>query len=94
VLPEDHDELRRDRHEPDLLHGPVLESAVVLRLSRVGPQLADAGTGAVLQRRSPAVFGQLQVCHREADGFGRAYGAVVHAGERPDESTASTAIST
>jgi hypothetical protein len=61
VVPQDRDEVRRDRHGPDLFHGPVLESPVVVRLAGVGPPLT-AGTSVVQQCRSPSLFRKLEAC--------------------------------
>src|SRR5690606_40588559 len=61
VLPEDGDELWRDRHEPDLFRRSVLEAPVVMSLTGVCPLLSNAGTRPVEQHRPPAGLGQFQV---------------------------------
>lgn len=88
VLPEDPHELGRDRHPPDVLRGPVLETAVVVALPGVGPLLADAGPGPVQEGGPPAGFGKGEIRLGQTDHFGRPEASEVHPGEESHQAPA------
>ena len=66
VLPQDGHQLRRDGDDANGTAGPVLEAALFMSGSAVGPLLADARRGLVEFEAAPPGFGQVAVTARSA----------------------------
>jgi hypothetical protein len=69
VLAKDFDQNGRDGYRPDIVDGPVLEPAFLMRVAGIGPFGVDLGPGNGESDRAPALGWQVAVALARADSF-------------------------
>jgi hypothetical protein len=90
VLPQDSYQLRQDGHDTDSAAWPVLQAALLMTGSAVGPVLADARSGLVQFEATPVGLRQVAVLNAERGRFCWPEHREVQAGEEGNQTVTTT----